>query len=1320
MKKILSLILSIALVFSCAPAFSVTAFAEEDYITFLKKIRVNAGQYVNSDGDIVNEEPADNYIYYEGNGKITLKNAVFSWDKDAAIYSEGKDVYVTLIGENKFENTSNANNCLEIIFGTLYISGEGSLSSGRGIFCEEFVLSGGTLDLGGSVDSSGDITVSGGNINIAGASGSGMKAMSDGNISITGGNVTVSGGLYGLYSVGGDISVTRGKVTATVSTYGLYSSNGKVSVTGGEVELTVTGTGSTEKAINGSPVFISEDMQIVEGSPEEKYVKITPKDYINILGQKVNAGYYVNSYGNIVNEEPADNYIYYEGDGKITLKNAVFSGYTGEAIHSDGKDIDITLIGENKFIGDAGLPWLSIAPGKLHISGEGSLNCNQGIIGRGIVLSGGTLNLDKNLDSIGDITVSGGNINITGSGYMKAMVENNSNIAGNIYITGGNVTVSGDLYGLYSVGGAVSITGGEVELTATEKVIFGSPVTNGENMQIVEGSPEGKYVKIAPKEEPEPQEDYINVLGERVYAGEYFVDTDNIVNEEPADNYVYYEGNGKITLKNAVFSGYTGDVIYSKDKDVYVTLIGENKFMADTGHVCLSTAPGKLHISGEGSLSSYDGIAARGIVFSGGTLDLDGSLDSMGDITVSGGSINITGFGGMKAMVENNSNIAGNIYITGGKVTVSSESMYGLYSVGGAVSVTGGEVELTATEKVIFGSPVTIGENMQIVEGSLEGTYVKIAPKQENEAAWETAEGVWTEGDFIDALAGVYDGGTVRLLKNVDLADVYNIGFKKGQITILDTNGKTIDTNYVKFEVPSNAIVEIKGGGTIYCDEQSMSVHGTLDIVGVNFISETQSPIYCGTWSKITISGKSVISGADYALDILAADWVIVKGDVELRVTGESAYASEIKVYETTKVDISEMNDVEGIRLRYFTGKGTELILPEGYLWFNDEGKAVVPENMVNNGIYTAKKHSHDFGTDWLADENGHWLECSCGAVKDEGTHSGGTATCDAKAICEVCGFEHGEINPENHDHSGELLSDGTHHYRVCARIGCDEILDKEACSGGTATCTAKAICEVCGFEHGEIDSENHDHSGELLSDGTHHYRVCARTGCDEIIDKEACSGGTATCTAKAICEVCGFEHGEIDPENHDHSGELLSDGTNHYRVCARTGCDEIIDKEACSGGTATCTAKAICEVCGFEHGEIDPENHGEHGTVIKGAFDATCTKSGYTGDTHCEGCDAILEHGKVSPVVPHPFGRWETIKEATVFSTGLERRECSECGFAEEKVIPKKEHSGTIVIDMNGKTETETNPETGAPVILPMAAIILASAAAAVYKKRG
>ncbi len=76
--------------------------------------------------------------------------------------------------------------------------------------------------------------------------------------------------------------------------------------------------------------------------------------------------------------------------------------------------------------------------------------------------------------------------------------------------------------------------------------------------------------------------------------------------------------------------------------------------------------------------------------------------------------------------------------------------------------------------------------------------------------------------------------------------------------------------------------------------------------------------------------------------------------------------------------------------------------------------------------------------------------------------------------------------------------------------------------------------------------------------------------------------------------------------------------------------------------------------------------------TEIRNAKDATCTVSGYTGDTYCKDCDEKISDGKIIPATGH---KEETVpgKAATCTETGLtDGIKCSVCGevIKEQEVI--------------------------------------------------
>ena len=164
--------------------------------------------------------------------------------------------------------------------------------------------------------------------------------------------------------------------------------------------------------------------------------------------------------------------------------------------------------------------------------------------------------------------------------------------------------------------------------------------------------------------------------------------------------------------------------------------------------------------------------------------------------------------------------------------------------------------------------------------------------------------------------------------------------------------------------------------------------------------------------------------------------------------------------------------------------------------------------------------------------------------------------------------------------------------------------------SGGTQgpTCTEGKICEKCGAEYGVLGHDWGAWTPNYASNGTH-TRRCKRCNAEET---GSCSGGYATCDTLGMCNTCGGSY------YGGHAwGEWSSAGNGtHIRNCKN--CYKV-DTAKCTGGKATCSAKAVCEVCGGEYGEKDSNNHD---LVQHAAKAPTCTEIGWNAYDTCKNCD--------------------------------------------------------------------------------------------------
>ena len=115
------------------------------------------------------------------------------------------------------------------------------------------------------------------------------------------------------------------------------------------------------------------------------------------------------------------------------------------------------------------------------------------------------------------------------------------------------------------------------------------------------------------------------------------------------------------------------------------------------------------------------------------------------------------------------------------------------------------------------------------------------------------------------------------------------------------------------------------------------------------------------------------------------------------------------------------------------------------------------------------------------------------------------------------------------------------------------------------------------------------------------------------------------------------------------------------------------------SGGKATCTEKAKCEICGAEYGEMKPHSyaHIKASEYLKSA--ATCTAKAvyYTSCTECglsskgTADEATFEYGNA---LGHSFGEWSSTAP-TCTEDGSRVRKCSRCDKIETEVIPATGH---------------------------------------------
>ena len=554
---------------------------------------------------------------------------------------------------------------------------------------------------------------------------------------------------------------------------------------------------------------------------------------------------------------------------------------------------------------------------------------------------------------------------------------------------------------------------------------------------------------------------------------------------------------------------------------------------------------------------------------------------------------------------------------------------------------------------------------------------------------------------------GKSDGGGGCVYLNSSTMDMYGGKFTGSSAALGGAIAVVNSTlNLYGGEISGNTASE--KGGAVYVESGTVNISGK-PVVKDNTVSSQPNNIYLPTGKAVSITG-SMADGA------------------EVGITTEST-AYPVVFSNAWKTDYSE----------YFFADSAN-----AHVEYNDD-------KQLQLAAGAQVMHTHDWATGWSSNSTHHWHECTAegctitdNSQKDGYAEHSGTDdnNCTTAVTCE-CGYE---IKAAKAEHNWSVWSHNTTtHTHSCQNEGCGTTETKD-CTGGTATCTAQAVCEVCGGAYGELAAHSFTEetaaeqylksaatctkkavyykscsvcglssegtaeeatffAGNILDhdwgawtsngDGTH-TRVCSRNAAHT--ETGNCTGGTASCTKKAVCEDCGGEYGNLLPHNftaetaedkylksaatciakavyyksctvcgekgtetfeygnplgHDYGAWTSNDNGTHTRVCSRDA--NHTETDDCHGGTASCTKKAVCEDCKAEYGDLLPHDFTAEQAeekYLKSA--ATCTEKAvyYKSCTVCgEKGTETFEYGNP---LGHDYGAW------TSNDNGTHTRTCS------------------------------------------------------------
>ena len=335
--------------------------------------------------------------------------------------------------------------------------------------------------------------------------------------------------------------------------------------------------------------------------------------------------------------------------------------------------------------------------------------------------------------------------------------------------------------------------------------------------------------------------------------------------------------------------------------------------------------------------------------------------------------------------------------------------------------------------------------------------------------------------------------------------------------------------------------------------------------------------------------------------------------------------------------------------------------------------------------------------------------------------HTGGTETptCTTGKTCEKCGAEYGILGHKWKTPANASLGNGTHRI-ICLRCGLN---GTASCTGGTATCTTKAVCEACGGKYGKRDLDNHD-----LVHHDAQAPTCTKPGWDAF---DTCP----RCYYTTFRAIPALKH---DLVQHAAKAPTCTEiGWDAYEACSRFGCDYTTRKELPALNHAleqheakapTCTepgwdAYETCSRCDYTtYAELPAQHDLRH----HAAQAPTCTEKGWNAYETCSRCDhttyvelpalnhALVHHDAQAATCTEPgcdayetcsrcdyttyverpalkhYLRQRVIKAPTCTEMGWAYETCYRCDYTTRKELPALNHD---LVQHDAQAPTCTEP---------------------------
>lgn len=287
---------------------------------------------------------------------------------------------------------------------------------------------------------------------------------------------------------------------------------------------------------------------------------------------------------------------------------------------------------------------------------------------------------------------------------------------------------------------------------------------------------------------------------------------------------------------------------------------------------------------------------------------------------------------------------------------------------------------------------------------------------------------------------------------------------------------------------------------------------------GMTYIFLYEPSIYMGTYNDTTGGTKYInFGGPAYQKEPTSNEYSVVKLEnnydkatetslVTLSVDGEQVFA---------KLNTQGRYGSHGSSLTasdYEQYALEKLNFTFNYLGGNRDGGDTPAWKLSNTFDYIkvtlGDDHTHTYGTTYSSDSTGHWKTCTeCGANGKFSKHTGGTATCTAKAVCETCDQPYGELGAhkltKTDAKAASCTEAGNEAYWTCS--GCGKYFSDE--NGTNEIEKDSWVLKTLGHDMTKTDAKE----ATCTEDGNNEYYTCSR--CGGVFKDEA---GTQVTTVEA------------------------------------------------------------------------------------------------------------------------------------------------------------------------------------------------------------